>query len=261
MQSLNSLPTPSLVIDGAVARRNLASMAAYAASHQLQLRPHTKTHKSCFVGQLQLAAGANGLTVAKVGEAEVLSTVCHDILLAYPTVDPHRCERAARLADRIVLRVALDSHLAAENLSAAAARVGSTVGVLVDVDLGYKRTGVQSNEAAVQLGQRVTALPGLRLDGIMTYTGHISGDDATQTAAFQQVAARMAALMDAWRGAGLNDAIVSGGSTPAASLSPGAALHRNPTWHVCLQRHEHGTRWILFAGGLCRAHPCHRRQQ
>ena len=216
MESRSTLPTPCLVIDDAIVRRNIASMAEYAAAHQLKLRPHTKTHKSCFVSQLQLEAGACGLTVAKMGEAEVLSTVCDDILLAYPTVDAHRCERAARLAERITLRVALDSFLAADHLSEAAARIGSTVGVLVDVDLGYKRTGVQSDEAAIQLGQHVSNRPGLRLDGIMTYTGHISGDDATQTKAFEAVATRMSRLMDGWRAAGLNDEIVSGGSTPAA---------------------------------------------
>jgi len=144
------------------------------------LRPHTKTHKSLRIAEMQLLAGACGLTVAKVGEAEVMAEVCRDILLAYPTVDMHRCQRVAQLAHRITMRVALDSQLAAANLQRAAAEAGSTVGVLVDVDLGYGRTGVQSDEAALELAAFVGRSPSLRLDGIMTYTGHVSGGDAEQ---------------------------------------------------------------------------------
>jgi D-serine deaminase-like pyridoxal phosphate-dependent protein len=156
------------------------------------------------------------LTVAKAGEAEVMAQVCDDVLLAYPTVDRYRCQRVAELAERLTLRVALDSTLAAESLSQAAHRRGTTVGVLVDVDLGYGRTGVQSDPQAVTLGQTVEKLPGLRLDGIMTYTGHITGPDADQTLAFERVSARLASLLDVWSRAGLCAAIVSSGSTPAA---------------------------------------------
>ncbi len=216
MPELDFLATPCLVIDAERVRANVSRMAGYAAAHQLALRPHIKTHKSLHVARLQLTAGACGLTVAKVGEAEVMAQVGDDILLAYPTVDPHRCERAAQLAGRITLRVALDSELAARNLSQAAARVGSMVGVLVDVDLGYGRTGVQSDAAAVQLAQVVTQLPGLRLDGIMTYTGHILGSDQVQSQAFADVRTRLSQLLDAWQRAGLCASIVSGGSTPAA---------------------------------------------
>lgn len=216
MDSIDTLPTPCLVIDAEKVRRNIRRMADYAASHQLKLRPHTKTHKSPRVGQLQLDAGACGLTVAKVGEAEVMAEVCDDILIAYPTVDPARCARVAELANRVTVRVAVDSLLAATRLSEAASRTGATVHLLVDVDLGYRRTGVQSDEAAVELGQAITRLPHLHLDGIMTYTGHILGQDEEQARAFTQVRQRLEELLGAWRKAGLNDAIISGGSTPAA---------------------------------------------
>jgi D-serine deaminase-like pyridoxal phosphate-dependent protein len=216
LDSLDSLPTPCLVIDAERVRRNIRRMADYAATHGLKLRPHTKTHKSPFVGQLQLQAGACGLTVAKVGEAEVMAEVCDDVLIAYPTVDYARCHKVAQLAHRITTRVAVDSMLAAERLSQAAQQSGSTVHLLVDVDLGYLRTGVQSDEAAVELGKAITRLPYLSLDGIMTYTGHIQGSDEEQARSFTQVRHRLASLMDAWRATGLSDAIVSGGSTPAA---------------------------------------------
>jgi D-serine deaminase-like pyridoxal phosphate-dependent protein len=211
-----SLPTPRLQVRGDVVRRNIQRMADYARQHGLQLRPHTKTHKSLHVARMQLAAGACGLTVAKVGEAEIMSQVCDDVLIAYPTVDAYRCRRVAELAGRVTTRVALDSTLAAETLSHAAHQRGTTVGVLVDVDLGYGRTGVQTDADALALGRAVARLPALRLDGIMTYTGHILGDDAEQMRAFDQVNTRLAALLDAWRAAGLCAEVVSSGSTPAA---------------------------------------------
>jgi D-serine deaminase-like pyridoxal phosphate-dependent protein len=215
-RDLAGYPTPSLHVDAPVVRRNIERMARYAQSQGLLLRPHTKTHKSLRIAEMQLLAGACGLTVAKVGEAEVMAEVCRDILLAYPTVDMHRCQRVAQLAHRITMRVALDSELAAANLQRAAADAGATVGVLVDVDLGYGRTGVQSDDAALQLAGFIKKAPALRLDGIMTYTGHVSGGDAEQQAAFQRVEDRLAGLLARWRDAGFSTEVISGGSTPSA---------------------------------------------
>src|SRR5262245_41991290 len=115
-----SLPTPRLQISSDIVDRNLQRMADYARSHGLRLRPHTKTHKSLHVARRQLSTGACGLTVAKVGEAEVMAQACDDVLLAYPTVDLYRCRRLAELANRVKLRVAIDSALAAEMLQRAA---------------------------------------------------------------------------------------------------------------------------------------------
>jgi D-serine deaminase-like pyridoxal phosphate-dependent protein len=211
-----SLPTPRLQIAAQVAERNIDRMAEYARHHGLRLRPHTKTHKSLHVARLQLRAGACGLTVAKVGEAEVMAEVADDILIGYPLVDAHRCGRAAELAGRVTLRVAADSPQSIAAISQAAHRRGTTIGVLIDVDLGYGRTGVQSDDQALALGQLVERLPGVRLDGIFTYTGHVLGDDMQQSQAFDSIRTRLALLLDAWQRAGLSNEILSGGSTPAA---------------------------------------------
>ncbi len=85
-----SLPTPALVVDAAMVQRNLERMADYTRAHRLHLRPHTKTHKSALLARLQLDHGAAGLAVAKPGEAQVMSSVGDDILVAYTTVDPQR---------------------------------------------------------------------------------------------------------------------------------------------------------------------------
>jgi D-serine deaminase-like pyridoxal phosphate-dependent protein len=209
-------PTPSLHVDAAIVRRNIQRMADYASAHNMQLRPHTKTHKSRQIGRWQMDGGACGLTVAKVGEAEVMADVCNDLLMAYPTVDEYRCQRVARLAQRVTMRVALDSELAAENLDRAATAIGAQIGVLIDVDLGYGRTGLQTDDQAVRLGQFVDCCGGLRLDGILTYTGHISGPAEKQAVGFDRVHSRLEQLLAQWQRAGLCQDIVSGGSTPSA---------------------------------------------
>src|SRR5688500_14345404 len=101
---LPDLPTPVILINGSVVRRNLKRLADYAAAHKLKLRPHTKTHKSTAIARLQIEHGAAGLTVAKVGEAQVMSHVADDILMAYPAVDARRCGGLARLAQSTTIR-------------------------------------------------------------------------------------------------------------------------------------------------------------
>ena len=128
--------TPALVIDSATVERNIKRLAVYADEQDLDVRPHTKTHKSRELAAAQLAAGALGLTVAKVGEAEVMSEVGSDLLVAYPAIDPARTERLAKLARHFTIRVAVDSVEAAEALAAAARRTSSTIGILVDIDVG-----------------------------------------------------------------------------------------------------------------------------
>ena len=208
------LGTPCLVIDGDTARQNIRRAAEYASAHGPKLRPHTKTHKSIELARLQIEAGAIGLTVAKVGEAQVMAEATDDLLMAYPAVDPLRCGELARLASRIKLRVAIDSVTAAQALSAAAASAKSIIGILVDLDVGMHRTGVQSPRASLELAQAVSTLPGLRLDGIMFYPGHIGGPSHQQGAALRAVEALLAEARALWRTAGLECGIVSGGSTP-----------------------------------------------
>ena len=111
--TVDTVPTPALVIDAAVAAANIAKLGDYAGRHGLAVRPHTKTHKSVAVARAQLAAGASGLTVAKVGEAEALLPAfgpgAADLLVAYPAVDEPRTRRLAALDDG--LRQRLDDAL------------------------------------------------------------------------------------------------------------------------------------------------------
>src|SRR5687768_13583788 len=99
------IATPALVIDATAVRRNIRRLADYAKSHNLGIRPHTKTHKSLRIAREQLGAGAVGLTVAKAGEAEVMAEAGDDLLLAYPALDRFRTARLAELAKRLTLRI------------------------------------------------------------------------------------------------------------------------------------------------------------
>jgi D-serine deaminase-like pyridoxal phosphate-dependent protein len=216
---MDQLATPALIVDGPTTVRNLAKMAEYAELHDLDLRPHTKTHKSRQIGDLQMEAGAVGLTAAKVGEAEMMSEVADDILLAYPAVDSVRTTRLAHLAGHVTLRVAVDSQECARRLGTAANRAKTTIGILVDLDVGMGRTGLQTPSEALKLSQYVDATPGLRLDGLFCYPGHIQLAIAEQAAALEAVSKKLARTLDLLADHGLEARIVSGGSSPTAYQS------------------------------------------
>src|SRR5204863_9514048 len=127
--SLDTLETPALVVDLDRMERNLARASEYSGMHGLALRPHVKTHKSPIVASAQLSLGAQGLTCATPFEAEVMSEVCDDLLVAYPPVGGPRAHRLARLPRDVRLVVALDSARAVEDLANAARAERRTVGV------------------------------------------------------------------------------------------------------------------------------------
>jgi D-serine deaminase-like pyridoxal phosphate-dependent protein len=212
--SLDELETPCLLVDLDRMERNLDRGAAYAQEHGIALRPHIKTHKSPLLAKMQLERGAVGLTCATPHEAEVMSEVCDDILVMYPPVGARRAARLAELALRGRLTVALDSIVAATDLSNAAQSIGSTVNILIELDAGMHRVGVQSPEEAAALGAKVAKLPGLKVAGIAFYPGHIRGpvrEHAAQQAALGELIAR---TKNAFAKAKLPTEIVSAGSTP-----------------------------------------------
>jgi D-serine deaminase-like pyridoxal phosphate-dependent protein len=217
--AVSELATPTLIIDAAAVRRNIDRLARYAAEHALGIRPHAKTHKSRFIAQMQLDAGAIGLTVAKVGEAEQMMEIADDLLMAYPAVDRARCERLAKIAQTKTMRVAVDSAAAVEALAAAARAAGSVIGVLVDIDVGLGRTGVANAEASLNLAQIIDKTNGVRLDGIMCYPGHIRVPVDHQPSPLAKVAVKLQDAIGLWAQNGLESKIISGGSTPTAYQS------------------------------------------
>ena len=215
----NDIATPALVIDSKIVRRNVERLAAYASKHRLGIRPHTKTHKNREMAALQLTAGAIGLTMAKVGETEALADLSDDLLIAYPTVDAARVQRIAKLARKHTLRVAVDTEFAADAIATAARSEQTTVGLLVEIDVGMGRVGVTGPADALRLAQYIAGLQGVRLDGLTCYPGHVWAAADDQSRSLGKVAAKLQETLDLWERSGLKAGIVSGGSTPTAYQS------------------------------------------
>ena len=214
--SLDRLETPAALVDLPVMAANLIRTASYCQSHGLGYRPHTKTHKSAALGTAQLLAGAQGLTVATLREAEVMATVCDDLLLAYPPVGAAKLERLIALAERVGgITVALDSPDALVAMNQAAAAAGVEIGVMIELDLGMGRAGVTTPESAVALAKLAAEASHLRYVGIMFYPGHIREPAGQQDAALAAVQRGLDEFRRALEAAGLSPAIVSGGSTPS----------------------------------------------
>jgi D-serine deaminase-like pyridoxal phosphate-dependent protein len=195
---------------------NLDRMAAYATLHGLRLRPHVKTHKSPRIAADQLRLGAAGLTCATLREAEVMSEVCDDLLIAYPPVGAARLERLARLPQDVRVSVAADNPDSLSALSLAAKLGHREIDVLVEADMGMHRTGVATPEKAVALAKAIRGMAGLRFAGLMVYPGHIRQAVDDQGPALVELGREIGRYHDALANVGLTPLVVSGGSTPAA---------------------------------------------
>ena len=220
---ISDLETPALLIDLDIMEGNLQKLADYGQKHRLRVRPHTKTHKIPALARKQLDLGAAGLTVAKVGEAEVmLAAQPKDLLVAYPIVGSKKLQRLMQVAAKTSITVSLDSVGVAAQLSELAKAAGIEIGVLAEVDVGLGRVGVPPGEL-VRLVQGIAGLPGLRFDGIAFYPGHIRSMDQEGEQALQALASTLEGILGDLRRAGFEARIVSGGSTPTLFQS-----HRVP---------------------------------
>jgi D-serine deaminase-like pyridoxal phosphate-dependent protein len=236
---LAALETPAAIVDLDRMERNLDAAAAYAAAHGLALRPHVKTHKSPRVASAQLARGAAGLTCATPFEAEVMSAVCDDLLLAYPPVGAARARRIASLPPNVRVTVALDSIQAVDETALAARAARRTIGVYVELDLGMHRVGVPALGDALALAARVDASVGLELAGLAFYPGHVRDQVDEQDDKLRALASSLERALDGFAAAGLSPRVVSGGSTPTlwrthelpgvTELRPGTYVYNDRT--------------------------------
>ena len=213
-----SIETPSLVVDRARMLHNIADMAAYAAGRGVGLAPHAKTHRTPEIARLQMAAGAEMLCVAKLGEAEVLADAGLDsFVMAYPIVGEAKIARAARLMQRASILLSVDSFAGAEALGAGMASGDTVADVLVIVDTGYHRCGVDAAEAA-DFAAAIAPLPGLRLRGLITHEGHAyskPGEEGLHNASVD-AGELMVAAAEELRARGLDIDVVSVGSSATA---------------------------------------------
>jgi D-serine deaminase-like pyridoxal phosphate-dependent protein len=172
---VQDVPTPALLLDLAAAERNIARMAAALLLLPSEIRPHVKLHKSVELASRQVAAGAIGLSTATVWEAVALAWGGLDHLFVVNTVThPAKIRVLAELALSRHVIVAIDEVRNAADLSVAAKASGSVLGVMIEVDTGMDRAGVDSEEEAIGLAEQVVGMEHLRLEGITGYEGHCS---------------------------------------------------------------------------------------
>lgn len=217
--TLDDLETPVAVVDVDRMRANLRTTAAYCAEHGLAWRPHAKTHKSAALAAEQVAAGAVGMTVATLREAEVMADAADDVLLAYPPLGASKLARLTALPSSVRVTVALDSRVALHGLAEAARQAGRTVGVLVEIDAGMGRVGVATPADAVELAREAATTSGVEYRGVMFYPGHVRGRVEEQGPVLAEVSARLGTFLDALEAAGVPAKTVSGGSTPTLRRS------------------------------------------
>lgn len=208
---IETLDTPALIVDVDRLAVNIARWAAFARDAGVRLRPHGKTHKCVEIARQQLDAGAVGLTLAKIGEAEVMAASgVHDIFLAYEVIGGPKLPRLLALARTTRLRVGVDSAEGAETLARAAQEAGLVIDVLLEVDTGLGRCGVAPGDPLSALAQYVARLRSLRIAGIFTYRGY----RADLEAAGREEGELMVREADRLRAAGIQVEEISVGSTP-----------------------------------------------
>jgi D-serine deaminase-like pyridoxal phosphate-dependent protein len=215
--TLGGLETPALLLDEARLEANLARMADLCAENGRALRPHAKSHKTVEIARRQVELGAVGVTVAKLGEAEVyVEAGIEDVFVCYPLVGAGKLSRLLDLAERARVSTIADDLGAAEALGRAAVARGTTIDVLVKLDLGMHRVGVPE-AAAPQLAEALARVPGLELRGVCIHEGETYGepDPARRRALARDRVSRLVEAAEALRARGLRIDVVSAGATPS----------------------------------------------
>jgi D-serine deaminase-like pyridoxal phosphate-dependent protein len=219
--NVSTLPTPQVLIDRSRALNNISRAQELAAAAGVRLRPHAKTHKSPIVAAWQIERGAVGICCAKIGEAEVFAGAgIDDIRLPYP-VNPSNADRLLALMDRSSISIIVDHLDVARGWSDAMQRAGRALDVLVKVDVGFHRCGIDPQGDALGFLQAVASLPGLRLRGLLSHAGHAyhaASEEALDAIAAEE-AATLTRLRDRAAAAGIALDEISVGATPTLRFS------------------------------------------
>ncbi|TKR56624.1 DSD1 family PLP-dependent enzyme [Allopusillimonas ginsengisoli] len=227
-RAMADIDTPSLILDLDTFEENLRAMQALAERHGIKLRPHAKAHRCPAISHRQVALGAQGICCQKVSEAVPFVTAgLRDILISNEVVGAPKLALLAQLALQARMSVCVDNPQAVRDLSAAMASRSATVRVLVEVDVGQKRCGVQTTAEAVALAQLVAELPGLEFAGIQAYHGGLQHKRAFEQRrqACEKAARLVQKFVTALEQAGLPCAVVTGGGTGSAVFDIAAGVY------------------------------------
>lgn len=225
---LSQIETPALIVERSVFQENMAAMDRLLAQTSMRLRPHYKSHKSVAVARLQLAAGAKGITTAKLSEAEDLAQAgVGDILIANQVVQPEKLGRVAVLANKTRLTICVDDAENVLQLERAMAAVGGTLYVLVEYEIGMERCGVETHEEVLALAEWIEAQPHLKFEGVQAYAGHMAHEQDLQVRrqSAEAIEADLKALKAKLTEAGLPPKEITGGSTGTVELKPGDSVY------------------------------------
>ncbi len=213
---LSQVDTPALVVDLDAFERNLARMADFVRGTGVRLRPHAKTHKSPIIAGKQIALGAVGVCCQKVSEAEVMvEGGVNDVLVSNEVAGASKLERLAALGRRARIGVCVDNEENVAELEAAAAKAGTKLDVLVEIDVGGRRCGVAPGTAAARLAERIARAPHLEFAGLQAYYGsaqHVR-EAGERTAQIARAVAHVNETQHALEAAGLRASTVSGAGT------------------------------------------------
>lgn len=260
--SRSLLNTPCLVLDIRRLRRNIERAAQFCSEKAIALRPHAKTHKSARIARLQLDAGAGGICVATIGEAEALAAArVDDILVTSAITQKSKMERAATLARSMKLALVADDPGIVRQMARTAADHGVEIAVHVDVDLGRHRNGTASIAQAVEVANAAAASPSLRLAGIQAYASHISHveDYAERAAASLACARTIESVKEAMSASGHRVTTVTGGSTGTLYIDPALGCYTelqcgsyvfNDVEYGAIDLTDSGSNDLLFAPAL-----------
>lgn len=215
-------PSPIVLVD--VMQQNIDRMQAFADQHDLDVRPHVKTHKCVEIGRRQVEAGAVGITAGNVGEAEVFAAAgFDDIFLAYPVwPSGTKGRRIRQLAETSRLRVGVDNVAAMEALAAAMGDAPDRLEIVVEIDCGAGRSGAPP-EAAGNLALAARRC-GLAPVGVFTYPGHGSASREARERAAQDQHVALTTAVRSFAGVGLTAGVVSAGSTPTVEFSTSSPI-------------------------------------
>jgi D-serine deaminase-like pyridoxal phosphate-dependent protein len=222
-----AVDTPALLVDLDVMEANMARVLATCRRNGVAWRPHCKGHKSPEIARRQVAAGAIGITCAKLGEAEVMAAAgIRDILIANQVVGPAKVERLMKLLEKGRVVVAVDSVANVEQLARAAAAAGKIAEVVIEVDVGMERAGVAPGNPVLVLAREIAARPGVKLVGLFAWESQATriADQAEKARVVQLALAKLATTAKACADAGHSMAIVSCGGTgtfPYCTEQPG----------------------------------------
>ncbi len=171
-EEIKKLSTPAVIVDLDIVEKNIMKMREGAKQFRLQHRPHIKTHRSTFFAKMQMQAGCCGITVAKLGEAEVMAKAgIKDIFVAYPIIGEDKLKRLLKISRQAEVTTIVNSIKGAYQLNEYCEKNGEKIKVLIEIDGGLNRGGIKSGQAVLEYAQSIRNLKGIEIIGLMYYGG------------------------------------------------------------------------------------------